>query len=293
MLGAEEKGKTKAVEEYKIPKDKSKMKLVWADEFNDSKVNMDIWENDIGNGFWIHAFKVWVPGWGNDEIQYYREMEHNVVEKDGNLSVVIKQEDFKDPNSTRIYPYTSARVKSKDSQAFKYGRIEIKARMPEGQGLWPAIWLLPAGHETIAWGKYGGWAASGEIDIMESRGRVVDSVSTAMHYGGQWPKNTMTHKWSKIPKGKKINDFHVYALEWETHEIRWYIDDILLMRTTSDVWFSANEDGSKRAKPAPFDQKFKLIMNVAVGGKFDASLPPNSTVKFPAKMDIDYVRVYK
>jgi len=161
---------------------------------------------------------------------------------------------------------------------WKYGRFEIKAKLPYGQGLWPAIWMLPTD-----W-VYGGWAASGEIDIMELVGNDPATVYGTLHYGGAYPDNVHTGASYKLDFGNFALDFHVFALEWDATEIRWYVDDSLYQ--VQREWYSHGND-----YPAPFNQRFHLLLNVAVGGNWPGN--PDNTTSFPQKMEVDYVRVYQ
>jgi beta-glucanase (GH16 family) len=194
--------------------------------------------------------------------------------------------------------YTSARIKTrkKDGSPLfnqKYGRFEFRAKLPTGQGIWPALWLMPQDD------KYGGWAASGEIDLMEARGQEPNKVLGTLHFGSRWPGNTHLSKDYILPNKGTIADFHIYALEWEAGEMRWYVDGKLYQ--TQNFWWSSSKlkgaNGALPANeaelnpwPAPFDQPFYIIMNVAVGGKFLGN--PDKTTVFPAEMLVDYVRVY-
>lgn len=175
-----------------------------------------------------------------------------------------------------------------------YGRFEFRAKLPTGRGVWPALWMMPQEQ------KYGGWAASGEIDVMEARGQEPDKVLGTLHFGARWPANTHKSNEYVLPDGGTIADFHVYALEWLPGEIRWSVDS--RQYAAQSFWWSSSRTergkGLNPAKesdlnpwPAPFDRPFYLIMNVAVGGKFLGS--PDKTTMFPAEMLVDYVRVYE
>ena len=176
----------------------------------------------------------------------------------------------------------------------KYGRFEFRAKLPTGQGIWPAIWLLPQSE------KYGGWAASGEIDILEAKGQHPTIVQGTIHFGSRWPANTYLKQEFTLPDKGRIDAFHVYALEWSPGEIRWLVDGKLY--ATRNFWWSCSDhEGSRglppvneselNSWPAPFDQPFFIVMNLAVGGKFAGN--PDATTKFPAEMVVDYVRVYE
>jgi beta-glucanase (GH16 family) len=267
-------------------------KLVWSDEFDGKELDRTKWGFDTGNGFWANDGKVWISGWGNDELQYYTTRPENAMVKDGMLHIRARKEAYE------RCAYTSARLKTRKREGAPlftktYGRFEFRAKLPTGQGLWPALWMLPVEE------KYGGWAASGEIDVMEAKGQEAGKVLGTLHFGSRWPANTLVSKEYVLPDKGSIAQFHVYAVEWEPGEIRWYVDDHLYSVQT--FWWSSNKvDGGKGAKPlneselnpwpAPFDQPFYLVMNLAVGGKFLGN--PDRTTAFPAEMVIDYVRVY-
>jgi beta-glucanase (GH16 family) len=267
-------------------------KLVWSDEFDGDKVDRQKWDFDRGNGFFNYDANQWISGWGNGELQYYTDSPDNAFVQDGQLHIRAIKESFQGCG------YTSARLKTraKDGKSLfskQYGRIEFKAKLPTGQGVWPALWMLPQDE------KHGPWAASGEIDVLEARGQEPTKILGTIHYGGRWPVNTESSKDFTFPKGQSIADFHVYAIEWEPGEIRWYCDDEHY--ATQSFWWSSSKteggqgkppanEGELNPWPAPFDQPFYLVMNVAVGGKFLGN--PDKTTKFPAEMVVDYVRVY-
>jgi beta-glucanase (GH16 family) len=267
-------------------------KLVWSDEFDGKDIDRTKWDFDMGNGFYNYESNAWISGWGNGELQYYTKEPENVFVKDGMLHIRALKESYQGCG------YTSARLKTRKRDGTslfskKYGRFEFRAKLPTGQGIWPALWLLPQDE------KYGGWAASGEIDVLEAKGQEPNKVLGTLHFGSRWPANTQASKDYVLPDRATIADFHVYALEWEPGEIRWYVDG-RLYSTQSFWWSSSKSDGAKGAKPAreadlnawpaPFDQPFYLIINLAVGGQFPGR--PDKTTEFPAEMLVDYVRVY-
>jgi len=186
------------------------------------------------------------------------------------------KEHFTGPEGTR--EYTSARLRTLRKGDWKYGRFDIKAKLPFGQGLWPAIWMMPSEE------KYGGWAASGEIDIMELVGHEPNKVYGTLHYGGEWPDDVQSGKSYTLPQGRFADDFHLFTIEWDTTQFRWYVDGIFYQ--SQNQWYTKNV-----AYPAPYDQYFHLLLNVAVGGNWPGD-PDNSTV-FPQQMVVDYVRVFK
>lgn len=262
--------------------------LVWCDEFNGVAIDRAKWGFDEGNGFTASDTKVWVPGWGNDELQYYTDRPENAYVKDGMLHILAAHELYKKCR------YTSARLVTRGLFGKTYGRFEFRARLPAGAGLWPALWLLPVDD------AYGGWAASGEIDVMEARGQEPSKVLGTIQFGSRWPGNDHSGAEWTFPDNSGINDFHVYALEWEPGVMRWYVDGSLY--STQRRWWSSSKanaaheglkpiDKSKQNPwPAPFDKPFYIIMNLAVGGRFPGA--PETSTLFPAEMVIDYVRVY-
>lgn len=244
--------------------------LVWSDEFNGTSLDRVTWEPQTGTGT---AYGL-PAGWGNNELQFYTDLPANLSVSGGNLRIVARQQFF--GGST----YTSARIRTLNSFATKYGRIEARIKIPSGQGIWPAFWMLPTGS------PYGGWAASGEIDIMEST-NAADRIYGTIHYGGQFPANT-SNGGSFAPGTDFGAGFFLYAVEWEPDQIRWYVDNTLIHTATSATWFSSNAPTNDRA---PFDVPFHLILNIAVGGNFPG--PPNGGAGFPMEMTVDYVRVYQ
>lgn len=240
--------------------------LVFSDEFYGSRINYENWSHQLGDGT---AYGL-PAGWGNNELQYYTPRPENSYVSNGNLVIVARHEPYQGRN------YTSARLRSFAKQDFLYGRIEARIKLPSTQGIWPAFWMLPTDWE------YGGWAASGEIDIVEST-NVADTIYGAIHYGGQWPANTSSG--GSYSDGNDFSDdFHTYAIDWEPTRIRWYVDGILYNAENS--WWS-----SGGSYPAPFDKPFHLLLNVAVGGNWPGD--PNESSTFPQEMLIDYVRVYQ
>ena len=169
--------------------------LVWADEFNGSSLDLTKWQPEIGTG---------CPnlcGWGNNELQYYRA--ENATVGGGQLTITARQQSFGGAS------YTSARLRTKNQGDWTYGRFEMRAKLPVGQGIWPAFWMLPTDN------VYGTWAASGEIDIMEYVGQDPDRVLGTLHYGAPWPDNVYTGDDYVLPTGNFDDDFHVFAIEWD------------------------------------------------------------------------------
>ena len=240
--------------------------LVWSDEFDGAALDPEVWFFETGDGS-----EYGIPGWGNNELQYY--LPDNAQLDGGTLKIEARAE------SIGRFNYTSARINTRDRFAFRYGRIEASMRLPGGQGLWPAFWLLSQDS------PYGGWAASGEIDVMEAvnlGGSGGNSVYGTIHYGGEFPSNSSSGESYLVPTDATA-DFHTYAVEWDATEIRWYVDDVLYAMRNN--WSSTGG-----AFPAPFDQSFYILFNVAVGGNWPGS--PDAGTSFPVTMEVDWVRVY-
>ncbi|AZG73902.1 glycoside hydrolase family 16 protein [Shewanella livingstonensis] len=277
--------------------------MVWQDEFNGSHIDTSKW-----------SFAVDCYGGGNDEAQCYTARSHNAAVTDGMLIITAQRETFSGPavnDSDPIYDendtsksldYTSARLISKNKGDWKYGRFEIRAKLPQGQGTWPAIWMLPT--DWI----YGPWAGSGEIDIMEAVNLQVVSaeigpesaVHGTLHYGKQWPNNVYSGQEYHLPNElNPADDFHIYALEWQQGEIRWYVDDVHYATQHSSGWYSQYiaDNGAVVNAPdnAPFNQQFHMLLNLAVGGAWAANVNNTGIDEsvFPQSMLVDYVRVYQ
>ncbi|MBC8423106.1 family 16 glycosylhydrolase [bacterium] len=244
--------------------------LVWSDEFDGASLNLGNWSADIGNG---------CPdlcGWGNNELEYYRA--ENVTVSGGNLVLTTLEEYYGG------YSYTSGKVTSRDKQTFLYGRIEMRAKIPTGGGMWPAFWMMP--QDDV----YGGWAASGEIDIMEAANNTT-SVGGTLHFGGSWPDNTSTGGSYSLGGANFADDFHIYSIEWEPDVMRWYVDGVLYSTKVSSQWYTNAAPGNPRA---PFDQEFYIILNAAIGGNYTGCTDPGCiTASLPQQFLIDYVRVYE
>ncbi len=236
--------------------------LVWQDEFNGVHLNEAKWNYETGG-----------HGWGNNELQYYTNRPENVYVRDGKLILEARKESYENRE------YTSARLTTKHKGDWLYGKFEIRAKLPKGKGLWPAIWMLPTDWE------YGGWAASGEIDIMELLGNNPFQIYGSLHFGGEAPANTFEHGVFVLKDSLDFaEDFHRFTLEWDTTEIRWYVDDSMYVK--QNAWYSSGAH-----YPAPFDKRFHLLLNVAVGGNWPGA--PDATTSFPQRMYVDYVRVYR
>ena len=252
--------------------------MVFSDDFDGNTLDLTKWTPLVGDGS-----AQGIPGWGNNELQFY-QAENAIV--DGQNLTIEAREEF-----VGGYNYTSARIISEYKFDFTYGRIEMRAKMPIGQGMWPAFWMFftdpppppPVGQTAV--GEYGGWAASGEIDIMEYLGNAPEEVFGTIHFGQPFPGNQFDSELFPNPMNINFNDdFHVFAVEWEPGEMRWYVDNILY--ATKNTWWSNGGN-----YPAPFDKDFHILLNLAVGGNLPG--PPDATTAFPQEFVIDYVRVYQ
>jgi len=240
--------------------------LVWSDEFDSAQLDPEKWFFEEGDGS-----QYGLQGWGNNELQWY--LPDSAELANGLLTITARRE------AVGNYQFTSGRINTRDRFAFKYGRIEARIRLPGGQGLWPAFWLFPQDE------AYGGWAASGEIDIVEAvnlGGSGGNEVYGTIHFGDSFPNNAEAQGALTVARDATA-EFHVYAVEWDVGEIRWYVDDVL---------YAVQNNWSTTAAPfpAPFDQSFYILLNVAVGGNWPG-FPASDTV-FPVSMEVDYVRVY-
>lgn len=266
--------------------------LIWSDEF-DSAIDAEKWN-----------FEVNCWGGGNNEQQCYTSRSDNAFVEDGILHIVAIEEPYSgpalqdehpdyDPNDTSASRnYTSARMRTRGLFEFTYGRVEIRAQLPGGQGAWPALWMLPT--ENV----YGGWPSSGEIDIMEAVNldtAAANEVHGTLHYGLPWPQ------WSNNGAAftgdlDYTNAFHIYTLEWEADEIRWFVDGTHYQTQRSEGWYNyiwqGQNTGFAAANPqAPYDQNFHLLMNLAIGGDWPGA--PDSGWLHNREFLIDYVRVYQ
>lgn len=247
----------------------SNWNLVWNDEFNSNSINTNNWSFEIGDGS-VYGN----PGWGNNELEYYTGRSQNAYATNGVLHIVAQKETFGGKS------YTSARMKSESKFTKKYGRFEFRAKLPAGVGFWPALWMMPESP------VYGGWPVSGEIDILENNGNSPTNVQGTLHYGSPGNDNYATQVLT-LPGGS-VTNFHNYVLEWSTNAVLWFVDGLLYESQTN--WFS-----SGGTYPAPFDQPFYLIMNLAIGGNYvgnPSSTAINAGAVFPGEIQVDYIRVY-
>jgi len=239
----------------------SKGTLVWSDEFDQPGLpNPDLWSYDIGG-----------EGWGNNELQYYTEdrLENARVEN-GVLVIEARKENFKRGND-----YTSARLVSKNKGDWLYGRFDIRAKLPSGRGTWPAIWMLPTDWE------YGAWPSSGEIDIMEHIGSDMNVVHSTIHTQ-RFNHKRGTQIGNTIELKNVDSEFHTYVTEWRPDRIDSYVDGKLYYTVTN------NKEGPDAW---PFDKRFHLIMNIAVGGNWGGSKGVDTSI-WPQRLEVEFVRVY-
>jgi len=235
--------------------------LVWSDEFNGTSIDTNHWKFETGNR----------NGWGNHELEYYTDRPDNACVSNGVLHIVARQE------SINGFAYTSARIKGYGLFSKKYGRFEFRAKVPEGKGYWPALWLMPENS------PYGRWPACGEIDVMENRGNYPAVVQGTIHYADTNGGHLQSTEVFTFPQNEGATNFHTYLLEWTTNSISWSVDGRLYETQTN--WSTANA-----SYPAPFDQPFYIIMNLAVGGIYSGN--PDTNTVFPGEMQVDYIRVY-
>ena len=245
--------------------DKEGWALVWNDEFDGPALNLEKWSFEIGG-----------HGWGNNELQYYSDDDSTAFIQDGKLVIRADLVPQGTGSSDNLRYFSSARLRTSGKGDWRYGRIEVKAKLALGQGIWPAIWMLPTD-----W-MYGGWPESGEIDIMEHVGYDPGRVHGSIHTG------SYNHKINTQRGGSKLLDkisskFYVYAIEWYEDRIDFLIDD--------SKYFSFQNDGKNDFNTWPFNQRFHLLINIAVGGDWPGS--PDETTQFPTEMEVEYVRVYE
>lgn len=232
--------------------------LTWQDEFDGPEIDAANWTHEIGGN-----------GWGNAEDQFYTAEPENSFIENGNLVIQALEQ------RKQGKPYTSARLITKDKFSQTYGRFEARLQIPKGQGIWPAFWMLGEDISTA------GWPESGEIDIMENIGKEPTMIHGTVHGPGYSGARGVGASYS-LPDGRPFaDDFHIFAIEWEPEEIRWYVDDVLFNTVTpSDV-----------AGDWVYDHPFFILLNLAVGGQWPGY--PDATTQFPQRLIVDYVRVYE
>lgn len=240
---------------YYTAEEHPSMELVWQDEFSGTSLNSEFWGYDLGNGC-----SVGICGWGNNELETYTSNEANVKLENDRLVITAINTGGS---------YTSARIKTQNKIKPRYGRIDVRAKLPKGQGIWPAIWMLGDNITTI------NWPACGEIDIMELVGHEPAKTHGTVHFDqGGYKSSTGS---TSLANGDFSDSFHVFSIVWEQNKITWYVDN------QSFKTFNHTE--------SEFNQSFFFIMNVAVGGNWPGS--PNETTVFPQRMEVDYIRVFQ
>lgn len=250
-------------EGYSTPESYDGYNLAWADEFDGDTLDLTSWTYEIGDGCPNNC------GWGNNEWEYYREDNTSIV--DGNLVITAKKQSFGN------HDYTSSRLVTKGKRQFKFGRIDIRAALPEGQGIWPALWMLGSNIDAV------GWPSCGEIDIMELTGDVPDRVVGTVHFGASQAQHQFISQSRFAANGESYQDqFHVYSINWDNNIIEFLVDDQVFKTITP---------GDLNGAPYPFNKNFFFIFNVAVGGNWPGY--PDGTTPFPQHMIVDYVRVFQ
>ncbi len=245
---------------YMTPLTYDGMNLIWGDEFEGTSLNNSKWSYELGDG---------CPnlcGWGNNELEFYKR--ENGIVKEGVVILEVKKEKFQNSD------YTSARIKTQNKFSFKYGRIDIRAVLPRGQGMWPAFWMLGNNISSV------GWPACGEVDIMEMVGG--KGRENTVHGNARWDQSGLTDKSGSyvLESGTFADEYHVYSLVWNEESISWYVDDVRY-HTVSIL----DPDMSE------FHQEYFIILNLAIGGDWPGN--PDATTVFPQRMAVDYIRVFQ
>ena len=246
---------------YSTPSSYPGYTLAWSDEFSGSALDLTSWNQEIGNG---------TGGWGNNELEYYTSSPKNTFLSNGNLIIEARKETIGGFN------YSSGRMTTQNKKTFKFGRIDIRAKLPVAKGMWPALWMLGSNITTV------GWPTCGEIDIMELVGSNPNRVSGTIHFrnaAGVWNYQGADYF---LASGNYSQQFHVFSIVWQQDIIKWYVDDnLFLTKTVADLGGAAN----------PFNANQFFLFNVAVGGNWPG--PPDASTVFPQRMFVDYVRVFQ
>lgn len=247
---------------YDAPTSYPGYSLVWSDDFN-GPLDKTVWTNQNGDGCPGNC------GWGNNEQEYYTDRSDNLYFQDGKLIIEAKPENFSGK------PYTSSKILTQGKKPFKFGRIDIRAVLPVGKGIWPAFWLMP--DKSV----FGGWPKSGELDMVEVLGHEPNKTYGTIHYG-PGPGSTQIGR-NYVTPGKNFHEeFHVYSLEWKQDQIKWFVDGNL---------YSTVNKADLGANNYPFNEEFYLIFNLAVGGNWPGN--PDASTYFPQFLIVDYVRLYQ
>lgn len=237
--------------------------LAWGEEFDGPELSSAAWTAESGDGCPA------LCGWGNNELEYYMNPPNNLFLQDGKMVIEARQESYGGKN------YTSSRIKTQGKKVFKYGRVDMRAILPKGKGIWPAFWMLPQNN------VFGGWPRSGEIDILELIGSEPAKAHATVHFGPGPGSINISKNYSL--NGATFNDqFHVFSMEWEQDLMKFYVDDILYSTVTK-----ADLGGNNY----PFNEAFYFVVNLAVGGNWPG--PPDATTVFPQWYIIDFIRIYQ
>ena len=244
------------------------MQLVWSEEFAGDSLNEADWNYLLGTGYNNDG-----SGWGNNELQYYRR--ENTAVRDGKLVITAREEDYENRR------YTSSRLTTDDKREITFGRIDARAKLPIGQGIWPAIWMLGADFPEDQ-----GWPAAGEIDIMEYLGHQPNTLFGTVHYGASFGKDYRHKGDSTRLEGTAPfhEDYHTFSIDWRQDTIEWLLDGDPYHRFTAT-------DAREAGQPYPFNAPQYFLINLAVGGNWPGN--PDSTTQFPQELLVDYVRVYQ
>jgi hypothetical protein len=244
---------------YITPESYPGYNVLWKDEFSGTAIDNTIWSYDIGSG-----------GWGNNELQYYTNSPNNSFISNGNLVIQARKESYQGSG------YTSARLLTKGKQSFTFGRVDIRAVLPKGQGIWPALWMLGTKIDQT------GWPNCGEIDIMEIIGSLPAEVHGTIHFGPQGAtQSTQLTGTYTLPSGDFSEKYHVFSLIWSMDNIQILVDDIPYFQATK----------TQVGAIYPFNEPFFVIFNIAVGGNWPGN--PDATTVFPQQMLVDYIRVFQ
>ncbi len=246
---------------YSTPLSYPGMTLVWNDEFTGTSIDASIWNQEIGNGS---------GGWGNNELEYYTNSLKNNFLSNGNLIIEARKEAISGFN------YSSTRMTTQNKKSIKYGRIDIRAKLPVSKGMWPALWMLGSNITSV------GWPACGEMDIMELVGSSPGRVRSTMHWKSVAGVHLSSGADYNLPSGDFSQQFHVFSMVWSQDLIKNYVDDKLVLTVTG---------ADAGAASYPFNASQFFIFNVAVGGDWPG--PPDASTQFPQRMFVDYVRVFQ
>ena len=240
--------------------------LVFADEFDGASLNSQVWTPELGTGE-----SRGIVGWGNNELQYYTARTENLSVDDGTLKITATAESYEGS------AYTSARIVTQDLVSTQYGRIEARMKLPAGQGLWPAFWLLGSNFSEVSWPE------CGEIDVMEFRGQDPAVVHGTVHGPGYSGGASIGGSYILEDGGTFSDSFHVFGVDWDSEVISFWVDGV--------HYFKIRRSQLTPDQPWVFDQPFFLLLNLAVGGNYVG--PPDSETLFPAVLEVDYVRLYR